>query len=225
MAKVRAGEVEENNEDEHGGELEIQARRDERSDHRAPAFEVNVSAPWEGWQGVPCVSYRDYPSPVVGGEHCGIDDRAERSLRDQEVLAKRLLRAQLFRDRTPAGEGRGLTAASEVTRVVMERSRVHEEWIRQEGKTKRLALIIGAVLFLAGCQVVVFAPQGRETVAAIVGAAMLVVAAGTAGYRRVWGRGPLIAVGAGDAEPAAGARGELPTGTERVKRKQRRNQR
>src|SRR5262249_28254928 len=86
----------------------------------------------------------------------------------------------------------------ELELLVEVRSRVHEEWIRQNARTKRLALIIGAVLFFAGCQVIVFAPSGRETVAAIVGAAMLVVAAGTAGYRRVWGRRPLVSVGAVD---------------------------
>jgi len=155
MAKVRDLEIERGRDEvernlvrsEHG-ELPAEMER------RLVAFEVNLSAPWEG-TATQCVV-------------CAVPTRVE-----------------------------------EVTRVVEDRSRVHAEWIRENARTKRVALVIGAVLFLAGCQVIVFAPSGRETVAAIVGAAMLVVAAGTAGYRRVWGRTPLISVGAGEAEPVA----------------------
>jgi hypothetical protein len=163
MAKVRDDEVESsgNGDGRQASDIVqsdfVPLTRGARSNRQAPAFEVQMSAPWERLRSL----------PAMQNVSCRVPTRVE-----------------------------------EVTRVVEDRSRVHIEWIREEARTKRLALIIGAILFVVGCQVIVFAPSGRETVAAIVGAAMLVVAAGTAGYRRVWGRTPLISVGAGDAEPS-----------------------
>lgn len=173
MAKVRDDEGERSiSVGERDGDVENRASGTD-VDHRVPAFDVLLSAPWG---------------------------------------------AQLVRCNVPA-------RLHEVTRVVEDRSRVHEEWIRQDARTKRLALIIGAILFVAGCQVIVFAPSGRETVAAIVGAAMLVVAAGTAGYRRVWGRTPLIAIGAGDTELTTASTRDIGAQVERARRKQRRSSR
>jgi hypothetical protein len=79
---------------------------------------------------------------------------------------------------------------------ISDRTQLHETFIREEAKTTRLSLIIAAVLFLAACLVVVFAPQGREAAARWVGATMLVIAAGVAGYKRVWGRSKLVSFGA-----------------------------
>lgn len=81
-------------------------------------------------------------------------------------------------------------------KFLIDRSRVHETYIREEAKTKRLSLMIGAVLFLAGCLVLVFAPAGREALAVWVGAAMLIVAAGCVGYKRVWAKSKVIEIGA-----------------------------
>jgi hypothetical protein len=96
----------------------------------------------------------------------------------------------------------------DVTLFLAERSRVHEAFIREEARTKRLALIVGAVLFASGCLVIVYAPSGRETVSGIIGAAMLVVAAGTTGYKRVWGRSAVVSVGADQDSTSSDSRRE-----------------
>jgi hypothetical protein len=77
-----------------------------------------------------------------------------------------------------------------------ERSRVHEVYIREQHRTQRLSLLLSAILLLAACFVVVFAPAGREYVASWIGAALLVSAAGAAGYKRIWGKSKNIYVGA-----------------------------
>jgi hypothetical protein len=77
-----------------------------------------------------------------------------------------------------------------------ERSRVHEVYIREQEKTRRLSLFLSAVLLLAACLVVVFAPAGRENVSSWVGAALLASAAGAAGYKRIWGRSKNMSLGA-----------------------------
>ncbi len=84
---------------------------------------------------------------------------------------------------------------SEIT-FIQERTRVHEIYIREEARTKRLTLIIAVVLFLLGCSVILFAPSGREAAFNWIGAAILVIAAGSAGYKRVWGKSKLFEVGA-----------------------------
>jgi hypothetical protein len=69
-----------------------------------------------------------------------------------------------------------------------QRTRLHEVYIQEEAKTKRLTLILGAAVFLAACGVILFAPAGREVTFNWIGGAMLVVAAGIAGFKRVWGK-------------------------------------
>src|ERR1700760_725633 len=64
---------------------------------------------------------------------------------------------------------------------VEQRTRVHERFILEQAKTRRLALILAAILILAACAVVLFAPPGRETISYWIGAALLIFAAGASG--------------------------------------------
>src|ERR1044071_3573266 len=79
--------------------------------------------------------------------------------------------------------GRGVRQRDAVdpNHFLPERSRVHEVYSREQEKTRRLSLVLSAVLLLAACWVFVFAPPGRESVSTWVGAALLVTAAGAAG--------------------------------------------
>jgi hypothetical protein len=69
---------------------------------------------------------------------------------------------------------------------VVERSRVHEAYIREQEKTKRLGLILAAALLIAAGAMLLFAPAGREKISYFVAVALLLFAAGAAGYKRVW---------------------------------------
>jgi hypothetical protein len=71
---------------------------------------------------------------------------------------------------------------------VKERTRVHELYIREQERTKRLGLILAAVLILAAAATVLFAPQGREALSYWIGAALVIFAAGAGGYKRVWSK-------------------------------------
>ncbi|ENU5815648.1 hypothetical protein ACE34P_003248 [Vibrio fluvialis] len=79
---------------------------------------------------------------------------------------------------------------------VSERTRVHEAYIIEQEKTKRLSLILSAVLLLAACLIFIFAPEGREQVSTWIGVALVITAAGAAGYKRVWGKSKIISFGA-----------------------------
>ena len=59
-----------------------------------------------------------------------------------------------------------------IEQFLIERTRLHEVFIREEARTKRLSLALGTLLFLAACLVIVFAPESRQGVANWVGAAM-----------------------------------------------------
>lgn len=80
-----------------------------------------------------------------------------------------------------------------------ERSRVHEVYIREEHKTKRLSMIIAATLTMVSVVIMVFAPAGRETLSYWLGAAILVIAAGSMGYKRIRGKTPGFSLRADDA--------------------------
>jgi len=90
--------------------------------------------------------------------------------------------------------------AIDLNHFLTERSRVHEVYIREQEKTKRLSLALSAVLLLAACFVVDFAPGGREYLAGGLGAALLVTAAGAASYKRIWGRSTGASLGADQGE-------------------------
>jgi hypothetical protein len=71
---------------------------------------------------------------------------------------------------------------------VNRRSAVHETYIIQQARNKRLGLILAFLLILFAAGIVVFAPAGRQSMSFWVGAALLVFAAGAAGFGRVWGK-------------------------------------
>jgi hypothetical protein len=79
---------------------------------------------------------------------------------------------------------------------ISERTRLHELYIREQEKTKRLSLILAACVTVAAAGVVLFAPEGRETLSYWIGAALLIFASGAAGYRRVWGKTKSFSFGA-----------------------------
>ena len=63
-------------------------------------------------------------------------------------------------------------------------------FIKEHEKTKRISLILGVVLILSASALFIYAPAGKETLSYIVGAVLLVFAAGVVGYNRVWGKIP-----------------------------------
>lgn len=79
---------------------------------------------------------------------------------------------------------------------IEERSRVHETYLMEEARNKRLGLILAFLLILGAAVIVLFAPEGREMLSYWVGAAMVVFAAGAAGFSRVWANAKLISFGA-----------------------------
>ena len=76
------------------------------------------------------------------------------------------------------------------------RSAVHETFIIQQARNKRLGLILAFLLILFAAGIVVFAPEGRQSMSLWVGAALVVFAAGAAGYARVWGKTKNMSFGA-----------------------------
>lgn len=79
---------------------------------------------------------------------------------------------------------------------VQERTRLHELFVREQERTKRISLILAAILILAAASLILFAPEGRETMSYWLGAALVIFAAGAAGYKRVWGKTENMSFGA-----------------------------
>lgn len=79
---------------------------------------------------------------------------------------------------------------------IKERSRIHEIYIKEQERTKRISLSISAILFIASLTLILFAPKGREELSFWLGGALLVFSAGIAGYKRIWGRTRKISIGA-----------------------------
>lgn len=71
---------------------------------------------------------------------------------------------------------------------VKERTRLHEVYIHEQEKTKRVSLLLAASMIIAAATMVLFAPQGREILSYCIGVALVIFAAGSAGYKRVWGK-------------------------------------
>ena len=81
------------------------------------------------------------------------------------------------------------TSSEDVAKLfVKERTRLHESYIREQERTKRVGLILSAILILAAAGMVLFAPSGRETLSYWIGAALVIFAGGAGGYKRVWGK-------------------------------------
>jgi hypothetical protein len=79
---------------------------------------------------------------------------------------------------------------------VSQRSRVHEVFIREQAKSKRMGLLLSAVLIALAALIVMFAPDGRRTLSYWIGAALLIFSAGASGFGRVWGKAKNISFGA-----------------------------
>ena len=71
---------------------------------------------------------------------------------------------------------------------VMERTALHQAYIREQERTKRIGMVLAAVLILGAAALILFAPEGRETLSYWIGAALVIFAAGAMGYKRVWGK-------------------------------------
>ena len=73
---------------------------------------------------------------------------------------------------------------------IKERTRVHELYIKKQEKTKRVSLILAVVLVIISVFLLIFAPEGKETLSYIVCSILFVFAAGAVGYKRIWGKLP-----------------------------------
>lgn len=71
---------------------------------------------------------------------------------------------------------------------IKERSRVHLEYIKENEKTKRISLIASAILLALGLIIIIFGPAEKQTLSSWIGASLIVLAAGTAGYKRIWAK-------------------------------------
>ena len=79
---------------------------------------------------------------------------------------------------------------------LQERTRLHETYIKEQERTKRIGMIAAMILILGAAALILFAPAGRETLSYWIGAALVIFAAGAMGYPRVWGKSKNISFGA-----------------------------
>lgn len=84
----------------------------------------------------------------------------------------------------------------EIKEFIGQRTRLHEAYIREEAKSRRLGLVLAFLLILAAALVVQFAPVGRENLSYWIGAALVIFAAGSCGFGRIWGKALGISFGA-----------------------------
>ncbi|MEL6515533.1 MAG: hypothetical protein AAFQ69_18775 [Pseudomonadota bacterium] len=77
-----------------------------------------------------------------------------------------------------------------------QRTGLHKEYIVQIQKNKRLGMILAFVMIVFSILILIFAPEGRETLSYWTGAALIIFAAGALGYGRVWGKAGSISFGA-----------------------------
>ena len=73
---------------------------------------------------------------------------------------------------------------------VNERTRLHELYIKEHARNRRLALVLSFLLILVAVAAVLFAPAGREVMSYWIGAALLITAAGASGYGKIWAKAP-----------------------------------
>ncbi len=60
--------------------------------------------------------------------------------------------------------------------------------MREEEKSRRLRFVVAAILVLSAAVITVFAPEGKATTSYWIGAALVLLAGGAAGYGRVIGK-------------------------------------
>lgn len=83
-----------------------------------------------------------------------------------------------------------------INNFVEERTEIHEIYIRENAKSKRLGLILSFILILLSALIVAFSPEGRETLSYWIGGALIVFSAGASGFGRVWGKAANFSFGA-----------------------------
>lgn len=79
---------------------------------------------------------------------------------------------------------------------IKERTRLHEIYIREEFRNKRIGLILSFILILAAAVIVMFAPKGREKMSYWVGSSLVIFAASAGGFGRFWAKAASISFGA-----------------------------
>lgn len=79
---------------------------------------------------------------------------------------------------------------------IKERTRLHEIYILEQSKNKRIGLILSFLLILLASLLLIFAPEGRETLSYWIGTALIIFSAGAFGFGRVWGKAANISFGA-----------------------------
>jgi hypothetical protein len=79
-----------------------------------------------------------------------------------------------------------LVASQPTTEFIQARTHLHEVYILQMNKTKRLGLTLSAALLVIACILPIFAPQGRETLSYFISLSLLVFSAGAAGFTSIW---------------------------------------
>lgn len=77
---------------------------------------------------------------------------------------------------------------------VKRRSEVHERYISETEKTRRLSLGLAALAFIAALLVLAFVPKDDSILSYGIAVTLLVTAAGAAGYKRVWAKTSKIEV-------------------------------
>jgi hypothetical protein len=88
------------------------------------------------------------------------------------------------------------TSDTAVSQFISERTKLHQVYIQEEARTKRLWLSLAVFLLIAALALIMFAPPGREILSYWIGGALLLFAGGAAGYKRVWGKSNVFSMGA-----------------------------
>jgi hypothetical protein len=87
--------------------------------------------------------------------------------------------------------------ASEIADTfVKERTRIHEVYIKENSRNKRIGLVLAFLLIIFSSGIVLFAPTGKESISYWIGTSLIIFAAGAVGFGRVWGKSESISFGA-----------------------------
>lgn len=77
---------------------------------------------------------------------------------------------------------------------IKERSRVHLEYIKENEKTKRISLVTSAILLVFGLLIIIYCPTEKQTLSNWIGGSLIILAAGTAGYKQIWAKSKIIEI-------------------------------
>ena len=72
-----------------------------------------------------------------------------------------------------------------IKKFLTERTRLHETYIKEKERTRRIGMIIAAALLALACVLPLLTSEGRETLSYIISAALFVAAAGAFGFTHV----------------------------------------